>query len=709
MNMGYVLQQWGSIFHGCILQRVCVKKLCVFKSNMSNKKASDNVLAQRATRSNTTVRSQEEAAGTGSGTGLQQNRQPKKDNRTEHPPPMHKTARKLLYRIQEMGYRNFNDLPFLYWEPHHPGEIDSAYRSRRQKERFAMDRFLKKNDAVFPRDGEEAEMESGDDGDEETHETSVLETMDAEVEVLSEKLKQQAAKNRLLETVLETEKAERQNLEKELAILKSGEQKGLKSPTDTPPEAQMYQAQIDELSAKVADLLEELRLERDARLNAEKVLSQVTQTVATLEEELRQAKIQQSNPTSPEAIKGLVESLLGPALKSLTAQNPQEKSPKPAPITQASSSNGMYSQVVKKGGQTQRSKSSGNYTPESDPASTPPEAVKVTKPEDIPGEAPSSTPLNAPMEQAPEFSVSRAEKRKKARQVARERKKHQKEEERKKEDNDAKTKAERERKKAEKKKRLPSSVKHNPATLLLLPDKDTPNVLQKLQNMPQADPRQLGIKRHVVFPSGALLVTCGSAEQASQLRNITGTAGIQEKTRTEKAPEFRIHQIPKNTTSEHIQADLERRFPGIKARVNLHPYRCEKFKDLQFAVVQTNLADLKKVSKVRSIRVGWTTCQLDTRIHVTRCLNCGLLGHSEKKCDRMEAQSEDTANHPEGECRDCHHHNKLQQEASKATGVKGNTRAVVHQTGSSQCPTLIALKKKALPTRPTSAGAATKE
>jgi len=82
--------------------------------------------------------------------------------------------------------------------------------------------------------------------------------------------------------------------------------------------------------------------------------------------------------------------------------------------------------------------------------------------------------------------------------------------------------AERTRKKAEKRKRLPISVKHNPATLLLLPDSITPNVLQKLQNMPEANPHELGIKRHLAFPSGVLLVTCGSATQAEELRGLQG-------------------------------------------------------------------------------------------------------------------------------------------------------------------------------------------
>ena len=191
----------------------------------------------------------------------------------------------------------------------------------------------------------------------------------------------------------------------------------------------------------------------------------------------------------------------------------------------------------------------------------------------------------------------------------------------------------------EKRKRLPSSIKHDPSTLLLLPNDSTPNVLQRLQNMPEVDPQGLGIKRHVPFPSGALLVSCSSAAQAEQIRNATAKAGIAEKVRKTKLPEFRIHAIPGSTTVEQLQEDLKKRLGNIEAHITLFPYRNTRYAGQLFAVVQTNAEDLKKAGKVKNIRVGWNKCRIDTNIHVTHCHRCGFLGHSEQRCNLMEGPS----------------------------------------------------------------------
>jgi len=88
-----------------------------------------------------------------------------------------------------------------------------------------------------------------------------------------------------------------------------------------------------------------------------------------------------------------------------------------------------------------------------------------------------------------------------------------------------------------------------------------------------------------------------------------------------------------------------------------------------FAMVQTSLDDLKKVSKTRTLRVGWVQCCIDTKTHITRCPKCGLLGHSALKCNHMDDQ---TTAEPTTEAirQDCSHHDKLLEEAGKASGAK---------------------------------------
>jgi len=54
----------------------------------------------------------------------------------------------------------------------------------------------------------------------------------------------------------------------------------------------------------------------------------------------------------------------------------------------------------------------------------------------------------------------------------------------------------------------------------------------------------------------------------------------------------------------------------------------------------------------------------------------------------------------ENKCRDCTHHNSWIEEARKSTGIKGSRRPTDHKMGAKHCPTLLSIKKKALPLRP---------
>jgi len=166
-----------------------------------------------------------------------------------------------------------------------------------------------------------------------------------------------------------------------------------------------------------------------------------------------------------------------------------------------------------------------------------------------------------------------------------------------------------------------------------------------------------------------------------------------------------VHTIPKNTTVEQVKEDLTQRFAGTDFHIELHPYHCEKYKDQFFAVVRTSLEGLKNVAKAKSIRVGWVKCRIDSSIHVSRCSRCGLLGHSVQRYSLMEGAATPSADCPEEACKDCCHFNKTQQEMGKTTGVRPNHRDTQHKTGSSQCPTLIAFKKEALPLRAARTGA----
>jgi len=450
-----------------------------------------------------------------------------------HPRPANKKAKHHLKRLHQLGYSSFEETGIRYWEPYLPGEDWSVHNARRQAECDEMDCWLKK---AAPKVSEEIQNN--------TQPGINLQPMVILPEIPSRASPSMLAPNG----------------------------KRPASPTSMSEDKTKHHKSVPQVERLKEDLEHERKMRKQLAAQVSSLLKQVTtltQTVATLTEELKEAKkgsqSQQADPNSQEAIEGLVKSILVPALESLTTQEkggsrtgatPQEKSRNNKSITpQAKISKptatatktptptqASYSQKV--GGdpaqatpQPGSSSSMGNQTSTSigNRNNTTADTLEIEV-------TPNPTPSTSAQE--PEFAHTRAQRRKMARQAAKERKKKEKEEEA----SSEKVKAEREKKKREKRKRLPTSIKHNPATILLLPDSSTPNVLQKLQNLPEADPRQLGVKRHVVFPSGALLVTCQSATQAEQLRGITAKAGIAEKVRKTKAPEFRIHMVPRETT-----------------------------------------------------------------------------------------------------------------------------------------------------------------
>ena len=384
-----------------------------------------------------------------------------------------------------------------------------------------------------------------------------------------------------------------------------------------------------QLAAQVSELL--------------KQISTLTQTVTALMEELRQERstkttpraVEPSEPSnqnsadsiSEEAIKNLVASIIEPALKNLMVLPAQQKGRqgkvKPATSTTTTPTLGENSSKVAEKVSPETSHAhaaSQQQNPSSSkaPATALPETSyacavsgkqnptskgmpkQTSMPNDTEPTTQESEPLRDRTTQPPNtgsqesgFQLSKAERTWASRKATKDQKKKEKEER-------EKMEAEQKRKKDKKRKCLPSSIKHDPSTLLLLPNDTTPNVLQKLQNMPEVDPRGLGIKRHIPFPSGALLVTCGTTAQAEQLRSATAKVGISEKVRKTKPSEFRIHAIPGGTTTEQLKQDLEKHLGAIEAHISLLPYHNPRFAGQLFAVVQTNLEDLKKVEKPKS-------------------------------------------------------------------------------------------------------------
>lgn len=264
-------------------------------------------------------------------------------------------------------------------------------------------------------------------------------------------------------------------------------------------------------------------------------------------------------------------------------------------------------------------------------------------------------------------------------------------------------------------KRLPKAIPEDNTTVLLLPGNDCPNVIKKLQKVPEADPLKLGVKRQVQFPSGAALVTCHSEHQATLLRTIAQNIGIREKLRNPRSPQIRIHDIPGNVSNEEAGRWIERGFGEAPLEVLSFPYRTTNQDDeeaTRFAVVSTSMELYRKMSERRSVRIGWQMCRIDASIKVRRCNECGLLGHSEARCAEFSeslvrnasagvgANGAGSNHEANNECRDCSAFNRKRITSASTSGASWKPRPTAHETGSKTCPTLIAFRKKALPILP---------
>lgn len=566
---------------------------------------------------------------------------------SQHPPPEHKTAKKHLEALRALGYNNYSDTGLPYWEPRYPLESNADHNARRQKESLAMKNFINTRKQAAHQNIK----------NQSTHVNTPINTT-----LINTKTRTPSTNDNQLFTVGQKRTGEKdehtnskqhkttwseivRNLQNELEKERE-ERKNLTAAVKT------LQAQVSTLTHSLKELITTIQEDRAANLTPQ----QGTSSQHTLSEA---------------QIKKTVQQILDPVIKDLTKPPPQpKKKTNQSPQTPAPS----YSQIVGNGPAATHTRAMLASQAQHSPEETPP----IVNAQEQPPPNPENNGFQKPRYQ-------RRREQRKARAAANPT------------DNNTPTQR--------KPPRLPTSKRMNPATVLLLPSQETPNVLQKLQNTKEADPRVLGIKRHVPFASGALLVTCGSQEHATKLREIASNIGIQEKPQIERKPNFRIHLIPEYTTVGDIMQDIKKRFGDIEAKVELFPYTATKFQGNRFAVVQTSLEDLKKVRQAKSMRVGWSVCQIATNIHITRCSQCHLLGHSQHKCTQMDTLANHTdegttstanADNSPSTCADCTHYNYVQD----ALALKKQKRPTTHKTGSKICPTLRAFQKKALPTRP---------
>lgn len=657
---------------------------------------------------------------------------------SQHPTPVLKSAKQSLKKIRRLGYSNFNDLPFAYWEPRLLYESKEEYDKRRLREGIALGKFITQEKAkaisngTYPVNGANeppsppsrtktpvssplvvlpklaigietpkrkadkelspihsnkmnTKLQVSTDTTHQSASASMLK-LEAEIKKLKESAKKEQSKHHAemekLKITIKNQQKEIDNLKKKSAQMQPASNKqtsnapAMNSPLSTgaaslPPSAQKL----------------DITLQPPSQSNSAPV------TAASMD--AGEGEPAKDNPLAPEIVNA-IQQLLEPLLKSLdpAAYHRQKGSQFFNKQQNRKQTNKPSNQPGKQHGQ--RNEQQTPAAPLDDALATPGTSKGNTETGTsghvpvLPSTEPNiQDPAAFPALPPPNFQVQKRERKRLRRLAAQSQQTVQ--------SNTAKETTNNQKKgKKKNKNKLPRTQKQDPKSVLLLPSNDHPNIFQKLQNIPAANPRELGVRKHLEFPSGAVLVSCTNTEQATRLRKIAAEAGLKPKTIKERLPEIRIHGVPESTTVEELTQDITQEFKTAPLCITFVPYTTQARAGSKLAIVNTTMELKQKMSRRRTLHIGWSRCQIDSRIYIKRCSKCHLLGHSPNKCPSSAGNTAPTATDP---CLDCSAYNELQQKLGcDRPQTKPKHRGVDHPTGSKLCPTLFALRKKALPT-----------
>jgi len=230
-------------------------------------------------------------------------------------------------------------------------------------------------------------------------------------------------------------------------------------------------------------------------------------------------------------------------------------------------------------------------------------------------------------------------------------------------------------------KKKTNPIKDN--TILLVPTTAETNTYHELRTVKGIQPRK--IIRHILFPSGASLITCKNKEDTEEITKLVKEhPKISVKGQKQRVHEVRIHGIPNDYSDQDIALDIENRYNTKPDNIIRVPYQKKPSEGL--AVLQLSDELFEKMKNTRTIRIGFEVKRLNTNIYIPRCSNCGLLGHKDNKCTNTKNNhtNEDT-------CKDCSAYNARIEASNLSSRMK---RKLEHSTGNAECPTLLALQRK---------------
>jgi len=244
-------------------------------------------------------------------------------------------------------------------------------------------------------------------------------------------------------------------------------------------------------------------------------------------------------------------------------------------------------------------------------------------------------------------------------------------------------------------------VKKN--TVLIVPATAGKSVLTELEAKPELDPRKLNVQHRRIYQSGAMLVTCATPEDATLLKGaIKNVPSLAIRESRPKLPEIRIHHVQKDAKEEDIRYSLQRDFGEEPTEVTFVNYKePNRIPETKLVVCTVKPETYEKASHRKTIRILWRHCNLATEARLTRCSNCGILGHPEKYCPYKKKEGDTKPALPlpkvaAHECIDCAAYN-LRLPKHLAASLR---RPLDHARTGTSCPTRAFYIRKLLPTKP---------
>ena len=245
---------------------------------------------------------------------------------------------------------------------------------------------------------------------------------------------------------------------------------------------------------------------------------------------------------------------------------------------------------------------------------------------------------------------------------------------------------------------------HKDNSVLLLPVKPTDltdqqqptSILEALRSEPSFDPLALDIRRHIPFANGAVLLQCGSKGKADELRTqVNQIPAIAVKKYRAVPIEIRIHSVPKAFSEDQLKLAIQVQLGEAPLAIRFVPYSRPLQADTHMVVANVTPPAYLRAQKKSSLYLGLHYCPLKTEPYLSRCPDCGLLGHKKQNC-KPEAPLAETP--PENECKDCHSYNRYMRSAN--LGGR-RLRPTNHKTDDRSCPTRLYFYRRALPVLPT--------